>query len=160
MAPATKIEDLTDRRKADTDAPESPIVPIGEVKTSEPGEPKAVKIKPGETAAQHEAHVLLGSDAAIEERLAEEAKGLPTDVIARRQAEEGIAVEEKARQNTTNPPLLGGEITADEPTTATPPATKENTEKASTTPPAASASKSGTASSGKSSAKSSASKSK
>lgn len=90
--------------KSDFDNPESPVVgdPAGALVG--PKEPGKVKIGPGETAAQHEAHSLMSHPARIAERIKLESgpDGLPTDVIARRQQEE-IAKTEFQRVQGPNP---------------------------------------------------------
>jgi hypothetical protein len=70
--------------KSDFDNPESPVIgdPAGALVS--PALPGKVTVGPGETAAQHEAHVLTSSPAMIAERIELEQgpDGLPTDVIA------------------------------------------------------------------------------
>lgn len=73
--------------KSDFDNPESPVVgdPAGALVG--PEDPGKVKVGLGETAQQHEAHVLLSHPERIAERIEKESgpDGLPTDVIAREQ---------------------------------------------------------------------------
>lgn len=81
--------------KSDFDNPESPVVGDPSGALVGPKDPEPVKIGPGETAAQHEAHALMNHPARIAERIKLESgeKGLPTDVIARRQQEDIASLE-------------------------------------------------------------------
>jgi hypothetical protein len=73
--------------KADFDNPESGLVYDEKSTLASPEKPGDVKVGPGETPAQHEAHVQLSGAAIVQERLEREEgpEGLPTDVIAREQ---------------------------------------------------------------------------
>lgn len=73
--------------KSDFDNPESPVVGDPSGALVGPADPGKVKLGAGETAAQHEAHVLLNAPQMIAERIEKESgpEGLPTDVIAREQ---------------------------------------------------------------------------
>jgi hypothetical protein len=74
--------------KADFDNPESGLIYDPKSTLASPEKPGAVTVGPGETPAQHEAHVLLSGAAVVAERLEKEdgPEGLPTDVIAAEQS--------------------------------------------------------------------------
>ncbi len=82
-------------QKADFDSPESPMISDPKLNQVGPKAPGKVEVGIGETPAQHESHTLVGSPAMIAERIELESgeKGLPTDVIARRQMEDVAANE-------------------------------------------------------------------
>jgi hypothetical protein len=102
---AVKAEDMRQTIKSDPAAPESPVVPTEDADlTDAPAEPKAVKVKEGDTLAAHESHVLLSSQDAIDERIEREQKeNLTTDVIAREQQERAVAHEAQVKADTTPP---------------------------------------------------------
>lgn len=91
--------------KSDFDNPESPVIGDPEGALVGPKDPGKVTIGPGETAAQHEAHVLMNSPQRIADRIEQESgpDGLPTDVIMRRQAED-VAREQFQRVSALTPP--------------------------------------------------------
>ena len=81
--------------KSDFDNPESPVIGDPSGALVGPKDPGKVTVGPGETAAQHEAHVLMNSPQRIADRIEQESgpDGLPTDVIMRRTAEDVARVQ-------------------------------------------------------------------
>lgn len=82
--------------KADFASPESAVYHDPALAGVAPATPEKIdKLEPGETLAQHEAHVLVSSPQAIAERIEKESgpDGLPTDVIVAAQAAEARSTE-------------------------------------------------------------------
>lgn len=89
------LEQVQVYTKLDRSNPESPVVPLTSAVNAAPRDPEEQTVKAGDTVAAHEAHTLTSSDARISERIEQESgdKGLPTDVIARRQHEDAARAE-------------------------------------------------------------------
>jgi hypothetical protein len=90
--------------KADFASPESAIYHDPAMADKAPATPEKVEsLKPGETLAQHEAHVLLSSPQAIAERIEAESgpDGVPTDVVVASQAADATRTEFQRVSGTT-----------------------------------------------------------